>query len=245
MTTILHAVEMHHWPPGPDAGRRKRAQESGQATLYNRGVVPVHVWEHKRTAREIGDDRDLPFFKDVLSAGMSKVTNGDDIVFWSNDDLVFHPDFLEAMKRHVAIWDVCTRHRCESDQRFSLEATPDEWVAQSRGHIGRDVFAAKALWIHQYWGHLGDWILGAPHFDLHLLAIVRRSKGFITTRQNLETVFPGCELAKGYVGHEAHEHAWGRLPAHTPSHRHNATLFQEWAAKWLPDLWFNPQNGQI
>jgi len=242
--TIFHAVEMHHWPPGPDAGRRKRAQESWQETLYSHRVVPVHVREHKRTAREIGDDRDLPFFKDVLSAAMEKVTNGEDIVFWSNDDLVFHPDFLEAMKRHIAIWDVCTSHRCESDQRFSLEATPDEWVAQSRLHIGRDFFAAKASWWHQHWGHIPDAVIGCPFYDLHLCAIIRRSKGFLLTRQNLEVVVPCCELPRGFIGHESHQSAWSKLPAHTPAHRHNADLFRNWAAEWLPSLGFDA-NGQI
>lgn len=245
MIAIYHAVEMHHWPPGTDAGRRRRAQESWQTTLYSQGVEPVPYRKYKRDARIIGDNRELPFFLDVIEPALDKCQDANDIVLWSNDDLVFHPQFVGALKRHIEVWDVCTAHRCEADQRFDLEASPDDWQAVSRAHIGRDVFAAKASWLHQFWGHLGDWVLGAPHFDLHLLAIVRRAKGFITTRQNLETVFPGCELPKGYVAHEAHENRWGQLPATSPGHLHNARLFQSWAAIWLPGLQFNPQTGQI
>lgn len=244
MTTIYHAVEIHHWPPGPDAGRRKRAQESWEPMYAAQGVVRVHYRDYKRTAKDIGDDRDLPYFLDVLTPALDKCQSGEDICLFTNDDLVFHPQFTGALRRHIAIWDVCTSHRCESDQRFDLNATPDDWEAQSRPHIGRDVFAAKASWLHEYWGHLGDWIIGSPHWDLHLLAIVRRSKGFITTRQNLVDVLPGCELPKGYVGHESHQSAWSQLPAHTPAHRHNADIFRLWAEKWLPNLYFD-HNGQI
>lgn len=245
MTTIYHAVEMHHWPAGVDAGRRRRAQESWPETLYAQGVVPVHYREYNRDATIIGDARKLPFLLDVIEPALNQCKDGNDIVLFSNDDIVFHKDFVRAVRQHIAIWDVCTAHRCECDHRFDLNLTPDEWLAQSRPHIGRDVFAAKASWLHSMWGHLPDACLGSPFWDLHLAAIVRRSKGFILTRQNLETVFPGCELQKGYVYHEAHENQWGKLPANSPAHQHNAMLFKEWSAIHLPGLQFNPQTGQI
>lgn len=237
--TIYHAVEMHDWPAGADSQRRKRAQESWQLLYATQGVVPVHYREYKRTAKDIGDSRDLPYFLDVLTPALDTAKDGNEIICFTNDDIILHPQFTATLRRHVAIWNVCTSHRCESHKRFDLNATPDDWVAQSQIHMGRDVFAAKASWLREYWGHLGDFILGAPIFDLHLAAIVRRSKHFVTTRQNLETVIPCCELPRGMVGHEAHHSVWSTLPAHTPAHAHNSRLFREWASKWLPQLAFD------
>ena len=68
---IVHCVERH--APG-DAGtvaRETRAESSWQP-LYEEGLFkPCPVHEYPRTSAELGDDRNLPYLKDVLVEGMT------------------------------------------------------------------------------------------------------------------------------------------------------------------------------
>jgi hypothetical protein len=234
---IYHCVELHG---EPDA-RKQRAHQSWD-NLYELGrLEPVMTFHEtiKRSARDIGDSLDLPFFKDVLQVGLDKAGD-DDIVLFTNNDIILHPHLPDALKLHLGLWEACSGRRCEFKTHAfpGLMASNDEWASKSDPHCGRDLFAATKRWWLKHWGEIGDFILGAPVFDLNLAAIIRLSKSHHLTRQNLDQNVPCCELAMGYLGHEHHSSPWAQRPKDTPSHVHNGRLFREWAAVNLPELRF-------
>lgn len=236
---FFHSVEVH-----PDRGeaesRRKKVARDSWQTLYSRGMVPCPYSEYKRTARDIGDARDLPFLKDVLEPALAQA-NPDDCIVWTNDDIILHPELLDILRVQVGIWDACTSMRVEfkTETVPHLTSSPEEMAARGEvRHMGRDLMAAKASWFRRHWNELPDAIIGAPAFDLHLAAFVRHTLGHRTTRQNIADRIPCCELPHGYVIHQHHPSVWAALPQNTPSHVHNGRLFREWSAKALPELKF-------
>lgn len=239
---IYHCVEVHG---EPDA-RKLRAQQSWQNLYQGQVLILAHSWhkEIKRSSMSIGDTLALPFFKDVVKVGLD-MADDDSVVVFTNDDIILHPHLPDALKLHLGLWEACSGRRCEFKTHAfpGLTASVDEWAQKSDPHCGRDLFAATKRWWLKHWDEIGDYILGAPGWDLNLAAIIRHSKSFPTSRQNIEQNIPCCELAMGYAGHEWHSSPWAQRPQHTPSHLHNSRLFEEWARVHQPQLKF--YNGQI
>lgn len=234
--TIYHAVERHLVSDPNEIQRRKKVLASWEV-LYAGGVVPCHYGEgeYKRSARGIGDKRNLPYLKDVLAFALERAQGPGEIICWTNDDIVLHRELPRALRRHVAIWDCCSSHRCEFHYRKmpSMEAPPAMFGVYRENHIGRDLFAFSVGWLRQYWEEIPDFILGASDFDLCLAWILRLKKGFATTEHNLADVVAPCELMPGLCLHDWHRAAWteaGNVMS-APSQLHNRRLFMEWTRK--------------
>lgn len=238
--TIAHVVERHSESGPKDIARKLFAQRSWD-TLYANGVLPCHLWNYPRNALEIGDVRALPYLKDVLKFGMDQVGD-DDIVMWTNDDNVLHPDLPEAVRMHVGLFEVCTSQRCEFHyfDMPPLSKPASAFAKAGEMHIGRDLFAATKGWLVRHWEELPDFILGASDFDLALACMVRLEFGIITTRKNIETSMYPAEMTRGYIEHQYHPPKW--FEPHNvndaPSQKHNRRLFREYCRTRLPDLKF-------
>lgn len=214
---IIHAVDMH----GTSA-RHARAQDSW-VDLFDGGT---YAWEQmfSRNAKGIGDARELPYLKDLLSVVINE-SSPDDIIFWSNSDNSFSPNLPVFLRKHVSLYGACSFHRTEKG---------------SVGHTGRDGFAFTKRWLTSHWDALPDFILGAGGFDLCLAALIRLERGIVTTKANLAHDFWPCDIP-GMVHHEAHESAWTK-DMDSPSNRWNRSKLREWSAKNIPTLKFYPNN---
>lgn len=244
MPKFFHAVERHEDRGIVESERKNWARQSWEA-LYRTGMIPCHYTDYKRTSRDIGCDRNLPYLKDVLAHAMGGA-EPDDCVVWTNDDVILHPLLLDALRTHVGIWGACTAMR--TDFRHEpcppLSLSPEELASKGERHMGRDLFAAKKSWLEKYWNELPDFVLGAEQFDLCLAAFVRSKVGHKLTRQNMDQVCTPAELPHGYVLHQWHRSVWAELPPNRPSAVHNRKLFRDWAAVNLPELRFY-ENGLI
>jgi hypothetical protein len=231
---IYHAVERHE---GGDA--RVQAAQASWDTLYENGVIPCHYWRYERTALEIGDHRALPFLKDVLKSAMDQAGD-DDIIFWTNDDNLLHPQLPEILRFCVSVYDAVCSQRCEFKRRIPVNATTEDWVKAASPHMGCDLFAFKKSWLTQHWNEIPDFILGASIFDLAMACLIRLDKGIITTQRNIRHhIFP-AELPLGYIGHVWHKSSWNLSKnARSPAEKWNKRLFQEWAVTRLPELKFD------
>lgn len=238
---LFHSTERH------DCGHDKRRENAWASwdQIYAQGVVPVHVWEYPRTAKSIGDHRALPFLKDVLSVALNQACD-EDIVFFTNDDVVLHSGLPEMLQYHCSVFGPCSSQRREFKGRPipKFEATPAEVVHNGRQHMGRDLFAATKAWWTEYWDQIPDAILGASMFDLHLACVIRKFYGIESTRRNLEEHISPAEIPLGYVSHRHHPAVWSRPQndGKTPSELHNRMAFRSWASVHLPKLKFDLKN---
>lgn len=237
---MWHVVERHEQPPDI---RKKTAWASWDA-LYAKGVIPVHIWEKPRSAKDIGDSRDLPYFRDVMQPALDQADDSD-IVFWTNEDNWLHPMLVERLEFHVSVYGPCCSQRCDFRGNIPPASTsPEKFVRLSQRHMGRDVFAATKkdwLWMME---QLGDPILGASDWDLHLCAIIRLHHGIQTSRKNIEHHIHPAEFELGYVAHKHHTPKWSK-PGYintAPSQKHNRLGFKTWAEINLPRLLFSPEG---
>lgn len=231
---FIHVLERHRQPDA-DSERRVTNAFWSWAYHYERGMLPCHVWEYPRSARTIGDPRDLPYLKDVLQEGLKMAAQPDDILLLTNDDTVLHRRIVSALttmlKRGV---DAVSSFRINFE-REDMPAT-DTPVAKIRqwgeACLGRDLFAFRAEWLKLNWNAIPDFLLGELEWDLVLATMVRCAAEVMTTKMNLSIQQPKCELDRGYVIHENHARNWtnerfAKAPAKIHNNRHMAEFFAD------------------
>lgn len=236
---IYHAFEYHEEKNENTRKRRNKALNSWNV-LYGNGVIANPYPKYIRDARSIGDTRALPYLKDVIKHALD-MSEPEDIVFWTNDDNVLHPQLPDMLRMFISIHDCCSSQRLDFETIPSMEASPDEMVTKGQTHMGRDLFGATKRWWLEHWDNIGDSILAAEIWDIHLASYMRKTKGFDSTRQNLESIIPCVELPRGYVLHEKHQSYWTRDPKNV-SNVHNKKLFKEWANAHCHSLHFTPEG---
>ncbi len=240
---IFHAVE-RHLDGAAEIKRKEQAIRSWEL-LYGNGVIPCHYREYKRNARvQIRDHRDLPYLKDVLQFAMDQAS-AQDIIMWTNDDNILHPDTANAVTLHCALWGAVSSQRCEFKGIVpSMDSAPEHIALRGNKHMGRDLFAFTKEWLTERWEEIPDFILGASDFDLCLACIIRLQWGIRSNRVNMEQTLWPAELHRGYVSHRFHPPKWNHPNNRetAPSQIWNRRLFREWARKHLPELKFYPNN---
>jgi hypothetical protein len=146
----------------------------------------IGVTKPGRTSKEIGDDRALPYMRDVLAAGLETEA---DCVIWTNSDCALTPGALDKIKAHCARWDFgCVR--------------------RDAAHVGREAFFFRSDWLRANIEKMPDAILAAPIVDLVMAKWLRGLRGIKTTRENLALDFPPVDLPAGLIYHAAHESSW-------------------------------------
>lgn len=213
ITTVgrfIHVLERHRQPNPEDEERILKAFWSW-SWHYERGMLPCHVWEYPRSAKALGDPRELPYLKDVLAEGLALSTAPDDILVLTNDDTVLHQKVLWAMTAMLSRGvDALSSFRMNFEpHQMPATDTPVAKVRQwGEACLGRDLFAFRAEWLRLNWGAIPDFVLGEAEWDLVLAAMVRMSADVQTTKLNLAIHEPRCELERGYVIHCNHERNW-------------------------------------
>lgn len=239
MPRLIHVVDLFKSKNAHDNERKAKAQASWGVIRDQQRIQYAGVYQnsHKRTSESIGDSRNLPFLKDVVENGVEFSTDKDDIIFLTNDDNILHPNLPDALRMHCAIHGVCSAHRREFKQRFpSQPMSPEQLVGISEPHLGRDLVGATREWWQAHWEEIPDLLIGASNWDLCMAALIRKSKGYATTRQNLFERIPCCELPFGLVNHEAHVGAWTLVGPNNPAERHNLECFKQWAKDYAPEI---------
>ncbi len=242
---IIHCTERHPVTNPAEILRRQKVLSSWD-TLYASGrVVPAHYWEYERDATGMEDRRRLPYLKDVLANGLKQARDCD-IIMWTNDDVILHPDLPDELEWHISLYQACTSHRCEFHYHPMppLASAPKVFAAAKDNHMGRDLFAFSVPWLKKYIDAIPDFLLGASDFDLFMAAFIRHQKGYLSTKKNFYDVIPCADLRRGYVIHQWHEPAWSLPDNHltAPSQLHNRKLFSDWGKAHVPTLVWNPIN---
>ena len=211
--------------------------------LYNRRLmVPSHIWADKRIASVIlGDKRELPFIRDILLAA-SVQGNSDDIIMFTNDDVVVTELTLRLVRWKLRFQNIVTASRIDIHTKMPSDLSGiGEWSGSR--HVGRDLIAFNAGWLQRNMDLIPDFVLGASDWDIVLASIARRECGVPTITKNIGLVFPECELPPGTVLHEKHEALWSK-PDNSetaPSQVHNRWLAEEYFRQNNPDMelkWF-------
>lgn len=247
---FYHVVERHTQRSAEDDARVMTAVRSW-IELYKTGkVTPCHLWEYDypRSARALGDRRDLPYFKDVIAEGLCRAKRDDDVIVWTNDDTVLHPTVLNSLEAKLKVVPCVGSFRVNFDKVSEADLKEPPATLLQRGEknidgslrldLGRDLFAWRKSWLVEHWLEIPDFLLGELEFDIVMAVMVRREAGVFTDKRNVLQVMPQCELEKGLVLHQKHTRQWTSGEAKDAAAKlHNKRLaIQFYATGGFPSL---------
>lgn len=203
--------------------------DRAQASWGGLGWTPAPYSEdrYRRSAKDIGDARALPYLRDVLANALESADDRDFIVF-TNDDITLTPETDLEVRRLLSKAVMVTGRRTE------IGGPPVV-------HPGRDLVAFRAGWLRVNLRSIPDFILGASMWDLWAAARARQLCGVATADEARRLIgvvvssnsgpmldSPACEMPSGTVRHEAHVGTWTMDPL-SPSEKHNKSTFRNWA----------------
>lgn len=187
---IFHIVNAR----GSNDPRLARARATWEVLYKSEKVTPVAV-DTAKSARDIGDPRDLPWLRIALGSLPKGHDDGPDIYMLTNDDVRLAPELPEVLK------DVLAGQAAVCSFRVNLpDGKPD---------YGRDLFAFTHEWLRD--NPLPDMLLGEIEWDIIVTYMIRRSVGAgISNRTKQLHALTKAELPLGLVLHERHEAGWQR-----------------------------------
>lgn len=166
-------------------------------------VLSLKKWG-RDTKVEIGNDRTLPYFKDMLRAGLQDKA---DAVIWMNDDCSLAPGAVDTIRRHCAVFGFgCVR--------------------RDPTHIGRESFFFSAGWLRAHLEEMPDVIIAVDRWDLVIARWLRNFIGIRTTNHNLMNDFFPAELPPGLILHEDHPSTWVAEAGKSPASIHNNKIWE-------------------
>lgn len=239
---IIHCLEWHK-DRNPEAIARKATAKQSWEQLYQRGdVFPAQYAEYQRDSSAIGDARGLPFLKDVMAWGI-QYANYQDIILFSNDDTIMHPQLPGALRETLKNQGATCSHRCEYRRPPAIGDKAALFTQSIMSHPGRDIFAFTIPWLVQHWDEIPDFLLGAPCFDIAMAMMIRATQGVTSIIPTKNKQCWEMELPLGYIAHIMHHAPWGTEHRHSPSNGWNNQLAKLQAIRLYPGHYWGEMQG--
>lgn len=248
---IFHVVATYEEPSPSERKRKQYAVDSWQR-LYDQGVIPCYYTDWKRWGQHIGAKTKLPFLKDTLQVAMEKA-DWNDIIFYTNDDIVCHPNLPQQLRFYCSLYGAVAGRRCEIPFAPPPGPTqsPQDWAAQNKNelftHEGRDMFAFTKSWLRAHWDEIPDFYIGSTEWDNCVVIMIRRERGYLSRIKDLKPLLWPAEMPLGWTAHVRHRSFW-QSPvnfAKSPANIHNRQCFRDWAAQHAKHLSFTDDNQLI
>jgi hypothetical protein len=182
--------------------------------------------------------------KDLLKHGMDQC-GPEDILFFSNDDNILHPDLPAYLQYHLSVLGPCSLFRTEFRSGVPSLELPFEFFGKrsTERHIGRDGFAFTKRWLEENWDLVPSAVLGCKMWDVHLAILIRMHYGIKTTNGNIWDQLLPAETPKGLIAHIAHQSAWNVPQNDSAGNKLNGQLFLEFTQKYCPELKVTPDGN--
>lgn len=168
---------------------------------WTKDAITREQWA-RNTVTELGNDRPLPYLKDLLQAGLETDA---DVVLITNDDCSFSENALEKIARHCQVFE----YGC---------------VRRDKEHIGREAFFFLSTWLREHISEMPDVIICIDRWDLIIARWLRNFRDFKTTGANLIEDFFPVDCEPGLIEHESHS-SWWTGASNSPASKWNAKLW--------------------
>jgi hypothetical protein len=172
---VVHSTKLHIFQDYPGTGDTKRRNDLARETWERECVSswhPVGVGGLPRTARTIGDARDMFFIKDVIDAGVSGF--GDDTyAMFTNTDTCIRSGLTHEINRLTG--EAYFSHRRDFP-RLERPLAINE-IERGTWYAGSDLFVFKVGWWKKHRDEMPDMILGAEGWDKILRQLVKDTGG--------------------------------------------------------------------
>lgn len=188
--------------------------------IYKEGPwvpVPIKDAELKRSSRNVGDSKTVPFIKDLLTMACSR-SGPDDILVLTNADTCFARGITEALIEEVSVNISMSAHRYDFHHDLYEIYTPSQ-VMMGDFYVGADLFAFKKSWWIRNSPEYPDMLLGYEAWDWIMREMVHKHGGKI--------------WYQGMIYHRSHPAYWhqSNVKRTHPSQVHNVRLAREWLTR--------------
>jgi hypothetical protein len=199
---IVQAVDWYVSPKASDERRRNLAARRTWERLRDgdehfQGKADWEVAFHElqpgqRSSRDLGDDRRLPYIRDIIDHAAARAAD-DDVLAFTNADTLVLPDAPGAIREKLTDGDCCYSRRI--DVSSGEHPYTREQLGRYPRHVGADLFAFRAGWWRSHLDEFPDLLLACEGWDW----VARR----IMERHN-----PAAEIDPPVVYHERHSPVW-------------------------------------
>jgi len=214
---VVSAVEMHKRDPvvprnpiyhvvptveakNEDAARRYKTAAESWRTFHEQGAVFLPYHDQNALRLFTAGERKLPFLKDALKVALDASGGNNDIICFTNADIILTDGFYKALQYRMAGNDYCCA--------FRMEFEPTTGVRCGYRTCGRDVWAFKRLWLVQHFDEIPDFLIGVGGWDYALCMWLRIMSGRTPECCDPAQGVVDIEMEYGFVWHERHEAAW-------------------------------------
>lgn len=220
---IHHVVDWYcpSDPANADRHRVLNARRTWDETVTREHNKWVMVWHEtdrhaKRTSRDMGDSRKLPFIRDLFDFAVERLRD-DEIVCFTNSDVCLTPEAPDEIRRKLQTGECCYSRRVDLGNTDAPTLKRDE-IARVRAHVGADLFACRAGFWRKHREEFPDLIYACEGWDW-------------VARQIFKRYNPAAEISPPVIYHKAHASYWSwtvNIVAN-PAQVHNRNLCEQWA----------------
>lgn len=163
---LYHAANNYRSDNERDRERMDRAQQTWamMISVNSDRVRPAYSRQYQRTAKDLGDQRAIPFVKDVIEVGIKKCSKHDAVMLTNADSSLCQetPDFVfDALFR----WGCCFSSRMDMDKPHRGWLHHRDIVERGQPFVGVDLVAFTREWWLSNEDRYPDMLMGFSGWD--------------------------------------------------------------------------------
>ena len=185
-------------------------------------------FEYGRSARDIGDERDVPFVSDVIESARDEVTDPSEIVILTNADSCLAVETVELISAKLQDDGACWSNRWDIDKAMRTQLSVSQIKERGESHRGLDLLAFRWKWWEDVLlaGEYGDFSMGYEAWDAIFILMLGGER----------------QIVPSVVYHENHQTPyWARNRTTSRGNLWNRSL----ARKWIDSHGMSVRAGQL
>ena len=214
---IYHLVNYYVSKNAADKARNAFAEKSWKKLYDSVDAKPLYIYdkELKRSSKELGDTRPVPYVKDLIDTA-TKDLKSDDVVMLTNMDTILHVN-IGAFLHKNALYYGC-RRELEKDVDKLLTTTQIQKL-QLMHESSADVFIFTVKWWNENKDTYPDMLLGCQWWDTCMIDLME------ATKKRGETI-----RITNHIYHRSHKPFWFKDDNmfNNPGQKHNRELSRSW-----------------
>ena len=155
---FIHAIPMHKM----DAAAKQRHDRARETWTSSFGAdwYPVDVWakDLRRTAKNIGDTRDLQYVRDLIDKAHASAEEGD-VILVSNSDVCVTEELADEARLAVHGFGAFFTHRWDFDRMPKVVTR--QTLSEAKWYPGSDLFGFSKAWWAEHGSKYPDMLIGA------------------------------------------------------------------------------------
>lgn len=209
---LLHVVDWYEAKSEEEQQRNLKAQQTWQS-LIDWQTVYYDSAQKQRSSRDIGDNRDLPFVKDVINFACDKIGSNDWTILTNTDSCLVTetPDVLK---------ELVYKGNCFYSSRIDVDTTENplsrQQIASHIAYVGTDLFVFRKSWWLRVRANFPDLLMGYEGWD------------FVMSKM-MEDDNDHAAILPPVVYHKRHTPFWTTQLIVNKGQMHNRTLAAQWA----------------